>query len=48
MTKEDDKYRQGRSKKRYRASSIAAGWAWTGTIIILLYHLISNLLFRIK
>ena len=42
MTKEDDKYRQGRSKKRYEANAKGAFIAYLGIIIMVLYKLISG------
>jgi hypothetical protein len=42
MTKEDDKYRQGRSKKQMRSSYISAGIAILGIIVISLVAFITN------
>jgi len=36
MTKEDDKYRQGRSKKQLRGSYIGVGFSIIGFIILLI------------
>ena len=41
MTKEDNKYRQGRSKKQYEASTKGAMVAYIGIIIMVLYKLIT-------
>ena len=40
MTKEDDKYRQGRSKYQLRSSYIGAGFAIIGLILISLYTIL--------
>ena len=45
MTKEDDKYRQGRSKKQYESSTKGAMIAYIGVIIIVLYKIISGFWF---
>ena len=37
MTKEDDKYRQGKSKNQVRASYIGVGISVVGLILLLLY-----------
>ena len=40
MTKEDDKYRQGRSKNQVRASYIGVGIAIIGLFLITLYTIL--------
>ena len=37
MTKEDDKYRQGKTKNQVRASYIGVGISVVGLILLLLY-----------
>jgi len=43
MKNNDDRDRQGKSKRQVKASYIGSSLAIAGTIIILLYHLIINL-----
>jgi hypothetical protein len=40
MTKEDDKYRQGRSKEQMKSSYIGAAFAIVGLIVIVIYLLL--------
>ena len=42
MTKEDRKYRQGRTKEQYEASAKGAFIAYLGIIIMVLFKLISG------
>ena len=42
MTKEDDKYRQGRSKEQMRNSYIGAGISILGIIVMSIYLLLNK------
>ena len=42
MTKEDDKYRQGRSKQQYNASAKILGFSIIGIITIIIFLVISS------